>query len=152
MHLSKQTEFSYNQGFQDENVHKTGLPIHSNFLYFSLTFIHLDPLQVENRDSNSRLVVDKDDNVKSGVRELTMSGTNRELTHPTRDRLYMSEPDVSGHQILTYNNIFIYFSDIHSTMSNQNWLTNNSKYNNISAGIGDSASLQTLDVRPTPAQ
>ena len=34
------------------------------FLNFSTTLIHLHPLQVENCDSNSRLVVDEDDNVK----------------------------------------------------------------------------------------
>ena len=32
---------------------------------FSPTSNHLHPLQVENCDSNSRLVVDEDDNVKS---------------------------------------------------------------------------------------
>ena len=31
---------------------------------------HLHPLQVENCDSNSRLVVDEDDNVKSGLKGL----------------------------------------------------------------------------------
>ena len=34
------------------------------FLIFSPTSIHLHPLQVENCDSNSRLVVDEDDNGK----------------------------------------------------------------------------------------
>ena len=34
------------------------------FLTFSLTSSHLHPLQVENCDSNSRLVVDEDDNGK----------------------------------------------------------------------------------------
>ena len=38
------------------------------FLNFSLTSNHLHPLQVENCDSNSRLVVDEDDNVKSGLK------------------------------------------------------------------------------------
>ena len=42
--------------------------------YFSLIFkppqSHLHPLQVENCDSNSRLVVDEDDNVKSGLKGL----------------------------------------------------------------------------------
>ena len=33
-------------------------------------------------------------------------------------------------------------------MSSQNWLTSHSKYKNISAGIGDSASLQTSGRRP----
>ena len=34
------------------------------FFNFSQTSNHLHPLQVENCDSNSRLVVDEDDNVK----------------------------------------------------------------------------------------
>ena len=34
------------------------------FLNFSSTSSHLHPLQVENCDSNSRLVVDEDDNSK----------------------------------------------------------------------------------------
>ena len=34
------------------------------FFNFSLTSNHLHPLQVENCDSNSRLVVDEDDNGK----------------------------------------------------------------------------------------
>ena len=34
------------------------------FVNFSLTSSHLHPLQVENCDSNSRLVVDEDDNGK----------------------------------------------------------------------------------------
>ena len=34
------------------------------FLYFSPTLNHLHPLQAENCDSNSRLVVDEDDNGK----------------------------------------------------------------------------------------
>ena len=34
------------------------------FLHFSPTSSHLHPLQVENCDSNSRLVVDEDDNGK----------------------------------------------------------------------------------------
>ena len=38
------------------------------FLSFSPTSNHLHPLQVENCDSNSRLVVDEDDNVKSGLK------------------------------------------------------------------------------------
>ena len=38
------------------------LPIH--FLHFSPTSSHFHPLQVENCDSNSRLVVDEDENGK----------------------------------------------------------------------------------------
>ena len=40
------------------------------FFTFSPTSNHLHPLQVENCDSNSWLVVDEDDNVKSGLKEL----------------------------------------------------------------------------------
>ena len=36
----------------------------SIFINFPLTSNHLHPLQVENCDSNSRLVVDEDDNGK----------------------------------------------------------------------------------------
>ena len=36
------------------------------FFNFSPTSCHLHPLQVENCDSNSRLVVDEDDNGKLG--------------------------------------------------------------------------------------
>ena len=37
------------------------------FLNFSPTLNYLNPLQVENCDSNSRLVVDEDDNGKPGI-------------------------------------------------------------------------------------
>ena len=40
------------------------------FFTFSPTSNHFHPLQVENCDSNSRLVVDEDDNVKSGLKGL----------------------------------------------------------------------------------
>ena len=40
----------------------------SIFFSFSPTSNHLHPLQVENCDSNSRLVVGEDDNVKSGLK------------------------------------------------------------------------------------
>ena len=40
------------------------------FFNCSPTSNHLHPLQVENCDSNSRLVVDEDDNVKSGLKGL----------------------------------------------------------------------------------
>ena len=46
------------------------------FLNFSSTSSHRHPLQVENCDSNSRLVVDEDDNVKSGLRGLNKHSVN----------------------------------------------------------------------------
>ena len=44
----------------------SGLPIHDNFIFFNFlpTPNHLHSLQVENCDSNSRLVVNEDDNGK----------------------------------------------------------------------------------------
>ena len=45
------------------------------FFTFSPTSNHLHSLQVENCDSNSRLVVNEDDNVKSGVKELKVKLT-----------------------------------------------------------------------------
>ena len=43
------------------------------FFNFSPTSNHLHPLQVENCDSNSRLVVDEDDKVKLGLKGLITS-------------------------------------------------------------------------------
>ena len=43
----------------------------SIFFNFQTTSSHLHPLQVENRDSNSRLVVDEDDNENSGLKGLS---------------------------------------------------------------------------------
>ena len=51
-----------------------------------------------------------------------------------------------------YIYIFIYFSDIHSTMFSQKWLTSHSKYKNTSAGVGDSVARQARDVLSTPTQ
>ena len=42
------------------------------FFTLSPTSIHFHPLQVANCDSNSRLVVDEDDNVKSGLKGLSV--------------------------------------------------------------------------------
>ena len=42
------------------------------FFNCSPTSNHLHPLHVENCDSNSRRVVDEDDNVKSGLKGLTI--------------------------------------------------------------------------------
>ena len=42
----------------------------SIFFHFTRTSNHFHPLQEENCDSNSRLVVDEDDNVKSGLKGL----------------------------------------------------------------------------------
>ena len=54
-------------GFLESNLHETGLQYMAIFLNFSPTSSHLHPLQVENCDSNSRLVVDEDDNGKFGL-------------------------------------------------------------------------------------
>ena len=47
------------------------------FFNSSPTSSHLYPLQAENCDSNSRLVVDKDDNVKSGLKGLNPHDTSK---------------------------------------------------------------------------
>ena len=52
--------FLQTRGFRMK-IYNTCMPIFSNF---SPTARHLHPLQVENCDSNSRLVVDEDDNCK----------------------------------------------------------------------------------------
>ena len=44
---------------------------------FSPTSNHLHSLQVENCDSNSRLVVNEDDNVKSGLKGLNGRNLNK---------------------------------------------------------------------------
>ena len=56
------------------------------FFNFSPTSNHLHPLQVENCNSNSRLVVDEDDNVKSGLKgsNITDYHTFNCRTEPTR--------------------------------------------------------------------
>ena len=46
------------------------------FFNFSPTSIHLRPLQVENCDSNSRLVVDEDDNGKCRLERVRLSYLN----------------------------------------------------------------------------
>ena len=43
------------------------------FFAFSPTSSHLHSLQVENCGSNSRIVVDEDDNGKSGLKGLTLN-------------------------------------------------------------------------------
>ena len=43
------------------------------FFNFSTISNHLHPLQVENCDSNSRLVVDEDDNGKSRLERVNMT-------------------------------------------------------------------------------
>ena len=50
-----------------ENFHETVLQIQTISKSCSHTASHFHPLQVENCDSNSRLVVDEDDNGKFGL-------------------------------------------------------------------------------------
>ena len=51
------------------------------FFNFSPSLNHFHPLQVENCDSNSRLVVDEDDNVKSGLKGLMCSPAINMIKH-----------------------------------------------------------------------
>ena len=49
------------------------------FFNFQTTLDHLYPLQVENCDSNSRLVVDEDDNGKSMLERFNVGGVGRPI-------------------------------------------------------------------------
>ena len=62
------------------------------FFNFSTTPNHLHPLQVENCGSNLRLVVDDDDNVKSGLKGLKCG--RRLNPFSVGDRLYTSDSEV----------------------------------------------------------
>ena len=55
------------------------------FFIFSPISNHIHPLQVENCDSNSRLVVDEDDNVKSGLKGLKEAWVTPILIKPSLD-------------------------------------------------------------------
>ena len=56
--------FSYNQGFYNDDSIKLVWQYMAILFIFSPLLNHLHPLQDENCDSNSRLVVDEDDNGK----------------------------------------------------------------------------------------
>ena len=58
------------------------------FFNFSPTLSHLYPLQVENCDSNSRLVVDKDDNDK--LRPERVNGTLVKIFHLLRYKYFIT--------------------------------------------------------------
>ena len=64
------------------------------FFNFSLTSNHLHPLQVENCDSNSRLVVDEDDNGK--FRPERVKGQYPLLEHITCDMDHILTFSVRG--------------------------------------------------------
>ena len=57
------------------------------FLIFSPTSNHLHPLQVENCDSNSRLVVDEDDNGKFRLERVkSVARAQRDIREPKQTR------------------------------------------------------------------
>ena len=63
------------------------------FFNFSPTSSHLYPLQVENCDSNSRLVVDEDDNGKFRLEKVKRQGTYQDfllITQNKNDGSYLS--------------------------------------------------------------
>ena len=62
--------FLATRGFRTNISMKLAYQYMAIFFTLSPTSNHLHPLQVENCDSNSRLVVDGDDNVKSGLKGL----------------------------------------------------------------------------------
>ena len=53
------------------------------FFNFSPTSSHLRPLQVENCDSNSRLVLDEDDNGKFKLESVDTNGSQALTLYPT---------------------------------------------------------------------
>ena len=59
------------------------------FFNFSLTANHLHPLQVENCDSNSRLLVDEDDHGKFNLKRV--KSWIRPETMFSPDRLYVND-------------------------------------------------------------
>ena len=66
--------FSTTQGFRMNIPMKLVYQFMAIFLIFPTTSNHLYPLEVEICDSNSRLVVDEDDNVKSGLKGSRTTG------------------------------------------------------------------------------
>ena len=56
---------------------------------FSSISNHLHPLQVENCGSNSRLVVDEDDNVKSGLKGLNVRLWRLKSIHTQKENKYL---------------------------------------------------------------
>ena len=72
MHENK-FNFPTTKGFRTKMFKKLVYQYMAIFFIFSPTLSHLHPLLVENRDSNSRLVVDEGDNVKSDLKGLTCS-------------------------------------------------------------------------------
>ena len=68
--LKTRLNFPTTKGFRVNISMKLEYQYMAIFSPFSLTSSHLHPLQVENCDSNSRLVVDEDHNVKSGLKRL----------------------------------------------------------------------------------
>ena len=68
------------------------------FFNFSPTSNHLDPLQVENCDSNSRLVVDEDDNGKFRLERVKI------VTYPRSLKIYTYSHISPSTQSLCYLN------------------------------------------------
>ena len=76
--------FSSTKGFKMNISMKLVYHFMTIFFTFSPTSTHLHPPQVENCDSNSRLVVDEDDDVKSGLKGLNKdwtTGTGNIILH-----------------------------------------------------------------------
>ena len=103
--------FSYNWGFQNENFHKTGLPIHNNF--FSITSNHPHPLLVGTCDSNSRLVMDEDDNGKVRLERVKPSRCIKASSYIPENRLNFSTTKGSrtkNSMKLVYQYMVIFFN------------------------------------------
>ena len=66
------------------------------FLNFYTTSNHLHPLQAENCDSNSRLVVDEDDNGKFRVERVNPFVTSPGDLRDFRETIQIRAPEISG--------------------------------------------------------
>ena len=80
---------SYTKGFYNENVHETASIITIYLFRLPPTSSHLHPLQVENCDSNSRLLVDEDDKDKLRP-ERVLICSDPDSIHVTRIPLLLS--------------------------------------------------------------
>ena len=90
------------------------------FFNFSPTSSHLHPLQVENYGSNSRLVVDEDDNGKfrlervKGSTQLTMYNIEAVGASVTGGDMIVYRRNDTAISWQIYNNIYAYYHSTHN--------------------------------------
>ena len=72
------------------------------FLNFSTTLNHLHPLQVENCDSNSRLVVDEDDNGNFRLERVKLSQLGNKGCCLFQPRQVIFSPSLAFYRVLSF--------------------------------------------------